>query len=112
MTRGRCGSLALHRMTFPITAPRRFNPAHKENTMSQFLGRVFVRVLASAAGAVAICTARASDPERFRLLIFGRPECPYTSGGRNAVETVLMEPEFVRHISLDYIDISQSELHK
>ena len=30
--------------------------------MNQFQGRVFVRVLASAAGAVAICTALASDP--------------------------------------------------
>src|SRR5262249_51617435 len=34
MTRGRCGSLILHRMTFSFTTPRRFSPAHKEKTMS------------------------------------------------------------------------------
>jgi predicted nucleic acid-binding protein len=30
MTRGRRGSLALHRMTLSFTTPRRFSPAHKE----------------------------------------------------------------------------------
>jgi hypothetical protein len=30
MTRGRCGSLTLHRMTLSFTTPRRFSPAHKE----------------------------------------------------------------------------------
>ena len=30
MTRGRCGSLVLHRMTLSFTTPRRFIPAHKE----------------------------------------------------------------------------------
>jgi hypothetical protein len=34
MTRGRCGSLTLHRMTLSLTTPRRFNPAHKEEPMS------------------------------------------------------------------------------
>src|SRR3984893_16559959 len=33
MTRGRCGSLILHRMTFAFTTPRRFNPAHLESSM-------------------------------------------------------------------------------
>src|SRR2546426_1057422 len=28
MTRGRCGSLLLQRVTLPFTTPRRFNPAH------------------------------------------------------------------------------------
>src|SRR5438045_1784079 len=28
MTRGRCGSLFLHRVTLSFTTPRRFNPAH------------------------------------------------------------------------------------
>src|SRR5213593_3096380 len=28
MTRGRCGSLLLHRVTLSFTTPRRFNPAH------------------------------------------------------------------------------------
>src|SRR3972149_1026091 len=28
MTRGRCGSLPLHRVTLSFTTPRRFNPAH------------------------------------------------------------------------------------
>src|SRR5206468_3699236 len=28
MTRGRCGSLGLHRVTLTFTAPRRFIPAH------------------------------------------------------------------------------------
>src|SRR5208283_6000004 len=28
MTRGRCGSLCLHRMTLPFTTPRRFSSAH------------------------------------------------------------------------------------
>src|SRR2546428_12047102 len=32
MTRGRCGSLALHRTTLSFATPRRFNPAHKEQT--------------------------------------------------------------------------------
>ena len=31
MTRGRCGSLALHRTTLSFATPRRFNPAHKEH---------------------------------------------------------------------------------
>lgn len=30
MTRGRCGSLGLHRMTLSFTPPRRFNPAHTQ----------------------------------------------------------------------------------
>src|SRR5438445_13654140 len=30
MTRGRCGSLALHRTTLAFATPRRFSPAHKE----------------------------------------------------------------------------------
>src|SRR5438552_18226208 len=34
MTRGRRGSLALHRMTLSFTTPRRFSPAHKENDMN------------------------------------------------------------------------------
>src|SRR3989449_8624459 len=33
MTRGRCGSLALHRTTLSFATPRRFNPAHKESIM-------------------------------------------------------------------------------
>src|SRR2546425_9115115 len=33
MTRGRCGSLALHRTTLSFATPRRFNPAHKEPIM-------------------------------------------------------------------------------
>src|SRR5688572_18586859 len=33
MTRGRCGSLRLHRMTLSFTTPRRFSPAHKEQRM-------------------------------------------------------------------------------
>src|SRR5688572_24738732 len=36
MTRGRCGSLRLHRMTLSFTTPRRFSPAHKEPTMALF----------------------------------------------------------------------------
>src|SRR3989442_779494 len=36
MTRGRCGSLRLHRMTLSFTTPRRFNPAHKELAMRAF----------------------------------------------------------------------------
>src|SRR2546422_8147290 len=35
MTRGRCGSLALHRTTLSFATPRRFNPAHKEPTMNR-----------------------------------------------------------------------------
>src|SRR5215208_6070447 len=34
MTRGRCGSLAFHRVTLSFTTPRRFSPAHKEIAMS------------------------------------------------------------------------------
>src|SRR5713101_2488720 len=34
MTRGRCGSLALHRTTLSFATPRRFNPAHKEIHMN------------------------------------------------------------------------------
>src|SRR2546425_4916067 len=34
MTRGRCGSLILHRMNLSFTTPRRFNPAHKESDMT------------------------------------------------------------------------------
>ena len=33
MTRGRCGPLTLYRMTLSFITPRRFNPAHKDNTM-------------------------------------------------------------------------------
>src|SRR2546422_4297289 len=33
MTRGRCGSLFLHRVTLSFTTPRRFNPAHGGHTM-------------------------------------------------------------------------------
>src|SRR5436309_5970955 len=33
MTRGRCGSLALHRTTLSFATPRRFNPAHRESQM-------------------------------------------------------------------------------
>src|SRR5208337_464281 len=33
MTRGRCGSLNLQRMTLSFTTPRRFIPAHKEIRM-------------------------------------------------------------------------------
>src|SRR3989338_10142722 len=33
MTRGRCGSLALHRTTLSFATPRRFNPAYKEVLM-------------------------------------------------------------------------------
>jgi hypothetical protein len=32
MTRGRCGSLRLHRMTLSFTTPRRFIPAHRSST--------------------------------------------------------------------------------
>src|SRR5260370_11825775 len=35
MTRGRCGSLVLHRMTLSFTTPRRFSPAHKEPVMGK-----------------------------------------------------------------------------
>ena len=35
MTRGRCGSLTLHRMTLSFTTPRRFIPAHKEMPMKK-----------------------------------------------------------------------------
>jgi hypothetical protein len=31
MTRGRCGSLILQRMTLSFTTPRRFIPAHREH---------------------------------------------------------------------------------
>src|SRR3989442_9024326 len=34
MTRGRCGSLFLHRVTLSFTTPRRFNPAHGGRDMS------------------------------------------------------------------------------
>jgi hypothetical protein len=34
MTRGRCGSLSLQRMTLSFTTPRRFIPAHKEKHMA------------------------------------------------------------------------------
>ncbi len=33
MTRGRCGSLRLHRMTLLFTTPRRFGAAHKEKSL-------------------------------------------------------------------------------
>src|SRR5436190_16150279 len=33
MTRGRCGSLFLHRVTLSFTTPRRFNPAHGGSPM-------------------------------------------------------------------------------
>src|SRR5215472_15296972 len=33
MTRGRCGSLSLQRMTLSFITPRRFIPAHKETPM-------------------------------------------------------------------------------
>src|SRR6266852_8257848 len=35
MTRGRCGSLLLHRVTLPFTTPRRFNPAHGGPAMTE-----------------------------------------------------------------------------
>src|SRR2546428_6485223 len=38
MTRGRCGSLLLHRVTLSFTTPRRFNPAHGGRPMGQILG--------------------------------------------------------------------------
>src|SRR5437899_10422093 len=34
MTRGRCGSLFLHRVTLSFTTPRRFNPAHGGHFMN------------------------------------------------------------------------------
>src|SRR2546427_365939 len=34
MTRGRCGSLLLHRVTLSFTTPRRFNPAHGGHPMN------------------------------------------------------------------------------
>src|SRR5580700_6361204 len=34
MTRGRRGSLTLHRVTLSFTTPRRFSPAHKEANMA------------------------------------------------------------------------------
>src|SRR2546426_11492705 len=36
MTRGRCGSLLLHRVTLSFTTPRRFNPAHGGRAMAGF----------------------------------------------------------------------------
>src|SRR5437016_622146 len=41
MTRGRCGSLILHRMNLSFTTPRRFNPAHRELTMAESKQIVF-----------------------------------------------------------------------
>src|SRR3989442_11953823 len=35
MTRGRCGSLLLHRVTLSFTTPRRFNPAHGGQDMGR-----------------------------------------------------------------------------
>src|SRR5881396_1339877 len=35
MTRGRCGSLALHRTTLSFATPRRFNPAHRSHAMKE-----------------------------------------------------------------------------
>src|SRR3989449_9548475 len=40
MTRGRCGSLILHRMNLSFTTPRRFNPAHKEPSMTPLRQRM------------------------------------------------------------------------
>src|SRR5262245_9754513 len=36
MTRGRCGSLSLHRMTFSFTTPRRFDRRTRRNEMKSF----------------------------------------------------------------------------
>src|SRR4029453_10123055 len=55
MTRGRCGSLPLHRVTLSFTTPRRFNPAHKESAMPPVTRRTFLApagLPALAAGAV------------------------------------------------------------
>src|SRR5213594_2274440 len=48
MTRGRCGSLFLHRVTLSFTTPRRFNPAHGGPTMTtwgQVLGGLVIFVV-------------------------------------------------------------------
>src|SRR5262245_38419526 len=74
MTRGRCGSLALHRMTLSFTPPRRFDPAHKEMTMKPRTRAAFVWMASSlASGAIGgralaapatPCVQAADDVER------------------------------------------------
>src|SRR5712692_8090216 len=52
MTRGRCGSLALHRTTLSFATPRRFNPAHKEGPMLR--PARFDRIASGVAAAVTL----------------------------------------------------------
>src|SRR3989441_1267099 len=60
MTRGRCGSLFLHRVTLSFTTPRRFNPAHGGPCMIQVVR--YVAVVVAMLTLVGVAAAHITPP--------------------------------------------------
>src|SRR3989337_1486286 len=72
MTRGRCGSVPLHRVTLSFTAPRRCSPAHEEIGMTMRVRTILmaVMVVGAALGAVG---AEAQQTVTWKAALFGPP---------------------------------------
>src|SRR2546430_730092 len=89
MTRGRCGSLALHRTTLSFATPRRFSPAHGRHVDRI---RAPVRVGSVAAG---------RGPEaRVRTLIRGGWVIGFANGGHALYRdgSVVFEADRIVHV--------------
>src|SRR5437870_8776053 len=65
MTRGRCGSLLLHRVTLSFTTPRRFNPAHGGKLMVS--RRTFLSLVAGSMSAPRLAFAQ---PETRKVALY------------------------------------------
>ena len=87
MTRGRCGSLLLHRTTLAFATPRRFIPAHRSGATLGSLARTFL----GHVGVTYFLPARRIDPYAVFRKLLGLDHCPGAARVILALWTILSQ---------------------